>query len=71
MMPPSEWELAKLRRENMIREAEVHNLAQAMRRRNKPSRYASVMTNVGAKMVAIGQSLQERYGDFGEEPYHA
>jgi hypothetical protein len=67
-MNPNEWELAKHRRQDMIREAEQHNRAQEARRsRNKPSRYASVMANVGQKMVAIGETLQERYGDFCEE----
>jgi len=72
MMHPNEWELAKRRTQEIIREAEEHNKGQeARRQRNKPSLYASVMANVGGKMVAIGETLQERYGDFGEEPQGA
>jgi len=62
MMNPNEWELAKARQQDLIREAEAHNAAQQARR-DKPSRYAAVMTQLGEKMVAIGETLQERYGE--------
>ena len=68
MMNPGEWDVAKTRQQDLMREAEAHNRAQEMRRnRSKPSRFANVMTGLGEKMVAIGENLQERYGDFGEE----
>jgi hypothetical protein len=66
MMNPNEWEVIKARQQEMIRDAEVHNAAQEARR-GKPSLYASVMAQVGEKLVAIGETLQERYGDLVDE----
>jgi len=64
MMNPNAWELAKARQEELIREAEAHNAAQESRRnRSKPSLYATVMAQVGEKMVAVGEALQERYDE--------
>ena len=68
MMKPNEFDIAKTHQEDLKREAEKHNTAQQMRRRqSKSSLYASVMAQVGGKMVVIGEALQARY----DEAHHA
>ena len=72
-MNPNEWDLTKARMQDLHRQAEEHNIAQQARR-NKPSRYATVMANVGEKMVEVGEMLQQRYGEFVEDaepPFNA
>jgi len=60
MMHPNELEFQRMRRQDMLREAEhaAHS---------KPA-YAAALAKVGDMMVDMGTSLQERYGDLSITP---
>jgi hypothetical protein len=68
MLDRHEYELQKMRREEIRQQSEQFNLAQGARPpRSQPPFYASVLAGVGKVLVDVGSKLQDQYGSWVEE----
>ena len=63
-----EYELFKVRRQQLHREADDHRLLKlAMQANNKPKLSAKVLFGLGRRLAEFGMRLQARFGQ-GSEP---
>ena len=69
MLNMNEYELQKLRREEIRRESEKLNQVQAAQSENLDDHpfYASLLADVGKVLVDVGSKLQEHYGSLVED----